>query len=71
MYLALVQLDGSSIEVHGPGADVWEMLHSPLAHRDLIAAVAPKYSTSSSVVEHDIVALLSQLNDLGYVERIH
>ena len=68
-YLALSKLDGSCLEVRGPGADIWQLLQLPCDHERLTGAVALRYSTQPDVVAGDVATLLTKLNELGYVDR--
>ena len=68
-YLALAKLDGSAIEVQGPGSDIWDLLSSPSGQEELIEAVAQRYSTRPDVIADDVGRLLAQLIELGYVDR--
>ena len=66
-YLALAKVDGTAFEVHGPGADVWDLLDSPRPLADLVGAVAERFGVAPSVIADDVGELLADLERSGYV----
>jgi hypothetical protein len=51
----------------GPGAAVWDLLAEPATVAELVAILADAYDEDSAVVEHDVRALLGDLEGLGAV----
>jgi hypothetical protein len=68
-YLVLATVDGRTLEVEGPGGDVWAGLEAWTAEEDLAADLAERYGTDPSIVATDVRALLEQLHRQGYVDR--
>jgi hypothetical protein len=68
-YLALATLDGRTLEVDGPGCDVWAALAEWSAEEDLTAALARQYRAEERIVSPDVRSLLEKLHAEGYVER--
>lgn len=67
-YLALATVDGHSVEVGGPGADVWWRLTDWISDEDLTAALARRYGADERVVSINVVSLLQELHGQGYVD---
>jgi hypothetical protein len=53
----------------GTGASVWDLLEEPTTLAELVATLAEAYDTDPAVVEHDVLELLSELEELGAVTR--
>lgn len=68
-YLALCTVDGRTVEVDGPGVDVWARLADWTAEEDLTAALARDYAIDDEVLSSDVRSLLRELHAQGYVDR--
>ena len=68
-YLVLGHVDGRTIEVDGPGCDVWELLTGWVEDEELTAALARQYGASEEIVSRDVRSLLGELHAQGYVDR--
>lgn len=68
-YLALAAVDGRSIEVSGPGGDVWAQLSGWVTEEELAATLAHRYGTNEREVLADVQPLLRELHAQGYVDR--
>lgn len=68
-YLVLGTVDGPTIEVEGPGCDVWELLTDWITEEALTVALAERYAASEPTVAADVRALLGELHGQGFVER--
>jgi hypothetical protein len=68
-YLALSTVSGRTIEVDGPGCDVWSRLAEWVTEEDLVAALARQYYAEEHVVSPDVRSLLVALHAQGYVDR--
>ena len=68
-YLAVATVDGSTIEVEGPGCDVWAHLAVWISEDALTAALARQYGAEQRIVSPDVRALLHELHGQGYVDR--
>jgi Coenzyme PQQ synthesis protein D (PqqD) len=68
-YLALATVDGHTVEVDGPGCDVWTRLAGWIRDDELAAALARQYGAEERVVSLDVRSLLQDLHAQGYVER--
>lgn len=68
-YLALATVDGTAIEVEGPGADIWVRLADWTTEDDLTAALARVYGADVQIVSPDVRALLHDLHARGFVDR--
>jgi len=53
----------------GTGASVWDLLEEPATVAELVAVLAEAYGAERTVVEHDVRALLDELEALGAVAR--
>jgi hypothetical protein len=62
-------VDGRSIEVSGPGGDVWRELTGWVAEEKLAAVLARQYGTGEREVLSDLQSLLHELHAKGYVDR--
>jgi hypothetical protein len=62
-------VDGRTLEVDGPGGDVWAALTEWTAEEDLTAALARQYRAEERIVSRDVRSLLEKLHAQGYVER--
>jgi hypothetical protein len=51
----------------GTGAIVWDLLEEPTSLAELVATLAEAFEEDPAVVEHDVSALLAELEDLGAV----
>jgi hypothetical protein len=67
-YLAVAAVDGRSVEVDGPGADVWLLVAEWVAEADVSAELAQRYGVEQQVVSDDVRLLLQKLHAQGYVE---
>lgn len=68
-YLVLGTVDGRTIEVDGPGCDVWELLTGWVNEGEVTAALARQYGASEEIVARDVRSLLGELHAQGYVDR--
>ena len=68
-YLVLGTVDGRTLEVDGPGGDVWERLTGWVTAEELTAALARQYGASVEMVSRDVQSLLGELHAQGYVDR--
>ena len=69
-YLVLSDVEGSTIEVTGPGAAIWHLLAAPIDDATLMDELARIYSTSVSEIRGDVTAVLAALVDRGHVRRV-
>ena len=53
----------------GTGAIVWDLLEEPATVAELVAILADAYEEDPAVVDHDVRALLADLETLGAVEQ--
>jgi coenzyme PQQ synthesis protein D (PqqD) len=53
----------------GTGASVWDLLEEPASLAELVAILADAYEEAPAVIEHDVRALLAELESLGAVTR--
>ena len=51
------------------GSDIWHRLEQPVRVSDLVAALATDYDGDASVIECDVLALLTKLLENGLVEH--
>lgn len=58
---------GDPVTLTGTGAAVWDLLEEPTTLADLVAVLAAEYGADPAVVEHDVAALLADLQALGVV----
>ena len=68
-YLALATVEGRTIEVAGPGGDIWIRLAGWITEEELAAAMVAQYGGVEQVVSRDVRALLQELQAQGYVDR--
>ena len=68
-YLALATVDGRTVEVDGPGCDVWARLAGWITEDELTAALAREYGAEERVVSPGVRSLLQELLAQGYVDR--
>jgi Coenzyme PQQ synthesis protein D (PqqD) len=68
-YLVLGTVDGRTVEVDGPGCDVWQLLTDWVTDEALNAALARQYGASEEIVSRDVRSLLGELHAQGYVDR--
>lgn len=68
-HLVLATVDGRTIEVEGPGADIWARLGRWLPEEELIAALTDEYGADRRIVSRDVQSLLEGLHAQGYVDR--
>ena len=68
-YLALATVDGRTVEVDGPGCDVWARLAGWITEDELTAALARQYGAEERVVSPGVRSLLQELLAQGYVVR--
>ena len=58
------------VTLPGTGASVWDVLAEPATVAELVATLAEAYDGADpSVVEHDVRALLAELEALGAVAQ--
>jgi hypothetical protein len=55
------------VTLPGTGASVWDLLEEPASLAELVAILADAYDADAGVVEHDVRALLAELESLGAV----
>jgi hypothetical protein len=53
----------------GTGANVWDLLEVPATLAELVATLADAYDEDPAVVQHDVSALLTELESLGAVTQ--
>lgn len=68
-YLVLATMDGLTVEVHGPGGDVWARLADWITEEELTPGLARRYGAEERVVSPDVRSLLRELHAQGYVDR--
>ena len=68
-YLALATVDGRTVEVDGPGCEVWARLAGWITEDELTAALAREYGAEERVVSPGVRSLLQELLAQGYVDR--
>jgi hypothetical protein len=68
-YLVLATTDDCTIEVDGPGCDVWELLSGWTTEEEITAALAREYGAEEQIVSRDVRSLLGELHAQGYVDR--
>ena len=68
-YIALALIDGRSIEVYGPGADLWQLLATPTSTSELLHALAERYAVDVAAITDDVLKLLQQLERSNHVRR--
>jgi hypothetical protein len=61
--------DGRTVEVDGPGCDVWELLAGWVNEDEVTAALARQYGAGEEIVARDVRSLLGELHAQGYVDR--
>ena len=66
-FLALCHVDGTSLAVGGPGADVWELLAVPATLDGITAELATRYAAPKATVRGDVERFLAALIEAGYV----
>jgi len=54
----------------GTGVDLWDLLAQPTSTDDLVAALAARYGAEPSVVEVDVMPVLSALESIGAIEGV-
>ena len=57
------------VTLPGTGASVWDVLETPAALAELVAILSDAYDEDPAVVEHDVRALLAELESLGAVTQ--
>lgn len=70
-YLVLGHSDGSTIEIAGPGGEIWNRLEVPVDEEQLVARLAELYAADHSTIRRDATELLQKLHTAGYVDRLH
>jgi len=68
-YLVLTTPEDRTLEVDGPGGDVWAELADWITEEHLIADLARQYGAEERIVSADVRSLLHQLHTQGYVDR--
>jgi Coenzyme PQQ synthesis protein D (PqqD) len=68
-YLVVGTVDGRTLEVEGPGGDLWTRLDGWIAEEELISDLARDYGADADVVSADVHSLLHELHTRGYVDR--
>jgi hypothetical protein len=66
-FLALSREGRDVTAVHGPAADVWELLAEPTSGDHIATTLAARYAAPTEVVRRDIEALLALLGEQGYL----
>ena len=66
-YLALAKPDGAMIEVHGPGADVWQVIEQPVELHQIADALVDRFAVDPVTMLEDVQHLLTELEVGGYV----
>lgn len=69
-FLALTTVDGRTVEVDGPGCDIWGYIEDWITEEELVARLSRHYDTEEQVVSPGTQRLLGQLHEQGYVDRI-
>ena len=57
------------VTLPGTGASVWDVLETPASLTELVEVLADAYDADPAVVEHDVRALLAELEELGAVTQ--
>ena len=57
------------VTLPGTGASVWDLLEEPASVAELVTVLAEAYDEDPAVVDHDVRALLAELESLGAVSR--
>ena len=60
-------ISGRYFGLDGVGARVWEMLQQSTTVRSMVAAITSEYDVDAATCEHDLRALLAQLDAKGLV----
>lgn len=69
--LARPEMDGGDpVTVDGSGWVIWEMLASPIAEAELVELLAEAFAEDPDQVAHHVHALLVDLEDRGFVQRV-
>jgi hypothetical protein len=68
-YLVLGDVAGRTVEVSGPGHDIWGLLDDWVTEKDVSVALAHQYGADEKLVSRDVHALLTELHGHGYVDR--
>lgn len=68
-YLAVATVGGHTLEVGGPGGELWLHLAEWITEEELIAALARRYGADEPSVSPDVRSLLEELSGQGYVDR--
>jgi hypothetical protein len=68
-YLVLAGVEGRTIEVDGPGCDIWALLTGWTTEDELTATLARQYGAEEQIVSRDVRLLLGELHAQGYVDR--
>ena len=66
-YLALAKPDGTTVVVHGPGADVWQAIDQPVELDQLVDVLNERFAADRVAVLEDVRHLLEELEAGGYV----
>ncbi len=69
-YLVVASIDGQTLEVGGPGGEIWGLLDEWIAEADVVMMLASRYGVPEMTVAADVVPLLERLKGVGYVERL-
>ena len=69
-YLVLATVEGRTVEVGGPGRDVWELLSDAVGIEMLLRSLASRFSTTEDLIRGDVERLLNNLREGSFVERI-
>ena len=57
------------VTLPGTGASVWDLLEEPASLAELVTVLAEAYDEDPAVVDHDVRALLAELESLGAVTQ--
>jgi hypothetical protein len=49
------------------GSDIWNRLSAPVQVADLVGDLSERYEAAPGVIEHDVLALLRQLEEEGLI----
>jgi hypothetical protein len=70
-FLVVAAIDGSSVEMGGSAASIWQALpgehDTPIEVEDVIRHLAERYDTAPATVAGDVVRVLESLDEIGCV----
>ena len=66
-YVALSTIDGKTLEVRGPAADVWELASVEIDFDALVNVLSGRYAAEPGVVAADLLPLLEKMRSSGFM----